>query len=101
MSAAPVVRRVVIRGRVQRVGFRAFAEHMALARGLDGWVRNRGDGTVEAVFAGPADAVEGMIEACRRGPPGAQVDSLDQREGGPDDVALRRRGEMFSVLPTA
>jgi hypothetical protein len=41
-----------------------------------------------------------MIEACRRGPPGAQVDALDQREGGLQDVALRRRGEMFSVLPT-
>jgi hypothetical protein len=42
-----------------------------------------------------------MIEACRRGPPGAQVDALDHREGGLDDVALRRRGEMFSVLPNA
>jgi acylphosphatase len=100
MNAAPIVRRIVVRGRVQRVGFRAFAERMALERGVDGWVRNRRDGTVEAVFAGPANAVEGMIEACRHGPPGAQVDSLDQREGGPDDVALRRRGEMFSVLPT-
>jgi acylphosphatase len=101
MNPDPIVRRVVIRGRVQRVGFRAFAERMALERGLDGWVRNRSDGTVEAVFAGAANAVEGMIEACRRGPPGAQVDTLDEREGGPDDVDLRRRGEMFSVLPTA
>jgi acylphosphatase len=100
MNAAYTVRRVVIRGRVQRVGYRAWAEHSALQRGLEGWVRNRPDGTVEAVFAGPLSVVEGMIEACRRGPPGAQVDALDQREGGLDDVALRRRGEMFSVLPS-
>jgi acylphosphatase len=100
MNTAHMVRRVVIQGRVQRVGYRAWTEHMALQRGLEGWVRNRSDGTVEAVFAGPASAVEGMIEACRGGPPGAQVDALDAREGGLDDVALRHRGEMFSVLPT-
>lgn len=100
MNAAHIVRRLVIRGRVQRVGYRAWVEHVALQRGLEGWVRNRVDGTVEAVFAGPASVVEGMIEACRRGPPGAQVDALDQRDGDLDDVALRRRGEMFSVLPT-
>jgi acylphosphatase len=100
MNAAHIVRRLVIRGRVQRVGYRAWAEHVALQHGLEGWVRNRVDGTVEAVFAGPASAVEGMIDACRRGPPGAQVDAIDQRDGDLDDVALRRRGEMFSVLPT-
>jgi acylphosphatase len=100
MSTAHIIRRVVIRGRVQRVGYRAWAEHVALQRGLEGWVRNRSDGAVEAVFAGPATVVEGMIEACRLGPPGAQVDALDHREGDLDDVALRRRGEMFSVLPT-
>jgi acylphosphatase len=100
MSTAHIVRQVVIRGRVQRVGYRAWAEHVALQRGLEGWVRNRSDGAVEAVFAGPASVVEGMIEACRRGPPGAQVDALDHSEGSLDDVALRRRGEMFSVLPT-
>ena len=101
MNTAYVVRRVVIKGRVQRVGYRAWTEHMALQRGLEGWVRNRPDGAVEAVFAGSTMVVEGMLEACRRGPPGAQVDALDQREGSLDDVALRRRGEMFSVLPTA
>ena len=101
MNPAFTVLRVVIKGRVQRVGYRAWAEHTALQRGLEGWVRNRADGAVEAVFAGPASVVEGMIEACRRGPPGAQVDALDQREGGLDDVALRRRGEMFSVMRTA
>jgi acylphosphatase len=100
MNAAHIIRQVVIRGRVQRVGYRAWAEHMALQRGLEGWVRNRSDGSVEAVFAGPATVVEGMLKACRHGPPGAHVDALDEREGGLHDVALRRRGEMFSVLPT-
>jgi acylphosphatase len=100
MSSKHVVRRIVIRGRVQRVGYRAWTEHSALQRGLEGWVRNRTDGTVEAVFAGPMPVVEAMIEACLRGPPGAQVDALDQQEGGHGDVILRRRGEMFSVLPT-
>lgn len=100
MSVGQVIRRVVIRGRVQRVGYRAWTEHMALQRGLEGWVRNCSDGAVEAVFAGPATVVEGMIEACRRGPPGALVEALEQREGSMDDVALRRRSEMFSVLPT-
>jgi acylphosphatase len=101
MNAAHMVRHVVVRGRVQRVGYRAWTEHTALQRGLEGWVRNRSDGTVEAVFAGPPSVVEAMIEACRRGPPGAQVDAIDTRDGDLGDVALRRRGEMFSVLPTA
>jgi acylphosphatase len=101
MNAAHMVRHVVIRGRVQRVGYRAWTEQMALQRGLEGWVRNRSDGTVEAVLAGPASVVEAMIEACRRGPPGAQVDAIDASDGDLGEVALRRRGEMFSVLPTA
>ena len=92
--------RLRITGRVQGVGYRAWALQMAVRLGLRGWVRNRADGTVEAVLAGPASVVEEMIEACRRGPAGAQVDALDQRDGDLDDVALRRRGEMFSVLPT-
>jgi acylphosphatase len=95
-----VIRRVLIRGRVQGVGYRAFAEYAALDHGLEGFVRNRRDGAVEAVFAGPAEAVAAMIEACRRGPPGARVDAIDQREGGAADLAPRRPGERFSVLPT-
>lgn len=93
------LRRVSIRGRVQGVGFRAFVEHAALTRGIEGWVRNRRDGSVEAVFAGPAEAVAAMIEACRHGPGG--VDAVDQFPAGPDDVARRYSGELFSVLPTA
>src|SRR5258708_25793635 len=101
MNMAPIVRRVIIRGRVQRVCYRAWAEHMALQCGLEGWVRNRSDGTVEAVFAGPASVVDGMIDACRPGPPGAQVDAIVPPEAGGHDVALRRPGRIFSALPTA
>jgi acylphosphatase len=92
---------VAIRGRVQGVGFRAWTEHEALRRGVEGWVRNRRDGSVEAVFAGGPEAVRGMLNACRRGPPGAQVEAMDERDGTADDLALRRPGERFSVLPTS
>jgi acylphosphatase len=101
MSVAPqAIRHVIIRGRVQQVGFRAWTEYTALEQGLEGWVRNRRDGTVEALFAGPPEAVAGMVEACRAGPPGAHVHTLDQRDGGAHDLALRRPGDLFSVLPT-
>jgi acylphosphatase len=75
MSEGKTVR-VVIRGRVQGVWFRGWTEREANARRLDGWVRNRSDGTVEAVFSGPAAEVEAMVDACRRGPPSAQVTDL-------------------------
>ena len=94
------VYRVVIRGRVQGVGYRAWTEYMALDLGLEGWVRNRRDGTVEALFAGPQQDVEAMLEACRQGPPGARVAAIDQREAAHDDLTLRRPGELFSVLLT-
>jgi acylphosphatase len=71
----------------------------ALERGLQGWVRNRRDGSVEALFAGPADAVSAMVAECHRGP--GRVDRVDQRGGTAEEFALRRRGELFSVLPTA
>lgn len=90
---------VVVRGRVQGVGFRAWTERQAHAGDLAGWVRNRRDGTVEAVFSGPVDAVAAMIEACRAGPPGARVDSLDAWPSEATALAPRRPGERFSVLP--
>ena len=95
-----VIRRVLIRGRVQGVGFRAFVEYAASARALEGWVRNRRDGSVEAVFAGPPATVAQAVEACRAGPPGARVDALDEREALPADLDQRYAGEDFSVLPT-
>jgi acylphosphatase len=93
--------RVVIRGRVQRVGYRAWTEYTALELGLEGWVRNRSDGTVEALFAGPSNDVAAMLEACRLGPPGARVEAIDRQEATQDDQALRHAGELFSVLMTA
>jgi acylphosphatase len=95
-----VIRHVVVRGRVQGVGYRAFVEDEAYSRGLHGWVRNRRDGSVEAVFAGPRSAVEAMIEACRRGPISARINALDQREGAETDLLERGEGDAFSVLPT-
>jgi acylphosphatase len=96
-----VHRHVVIRGRVQGVGYRAWTEVTALERGLEGWVRNCRDGSVEAVFSGPDGDVVAMIAQCRRGPPGARVDAIDQREATPDEIALRRADELFSVLRSA
>lgn len=93
-----VHRHVVIRGRVQGIGYRAWAEVTALECGIEGWVRNRRDGSVEAVFGGHENDVTAMIAQCRRGPPGAWVDTIDQREATPDEIALRRGDELFSVL---
>jgi acylphosphatase len=97
---APVVRRVTIRGRVQGVGFRAWVEHEALRRGLEGWVRNRRDGSVEAVFAGAAEVVTSMIAACRDGPSLSGVDTVDEHEASADDLGRRVPGETFSLLAT-
>src|SRR5258707_8112131 len=94
------IRHLVIRGRVQGVGYRAFAEYTALGHGLAGWVRNRRDGAVEAVVAGPAATVAQVVEAYRPGPPRARLDSLDERDGTPDELAPSG-GAGLSVLPTA
>jgi acylphosphatase len=95
-----MIRHVTVHGRVQGVGYRAFVEHEALRRGIEGWVRNRRDGAVEAVFKGERETVAAMIEACRTGPFGARVEALDQREGSEGDLKLRRPGELFSMLAT-
>jgi acylphosphatase len=69
--------RLKIRGRVQGVGFRYAMQSEAARRGLGGWVRNRRDGSVEALVQGDASAVEALVDWARRGPPGARVDALD------------------------
>jgi len=94
------IRRVVVRGRVQGVGFRAWTEHEAMRRALDGWARNRRDGSVEALFSGPPETVADMVEACRRGPPQSRVDALDVHDAHLNDLGQRRTGEKFSLLPT-
>jgi acylphosphatase len=95
-----VIRHVLIRGAVQGVGFRYWTRRAATARGLQGWVRNRRDRIVEAVFAGPEQAVADMVKLCRRGPDAAWVESVDEKPAEPDALELRKKGERFSELPT-
>lgn len=83
--AESIAVRVVIEGRVQGVGFRWWIEQWANSRGLDGWVRNRREGTVEALFHGPADVVRHMVDACREGPESARVRNLREFEDEPPD----------------
>jgi acylphosphatase len=94
------LRHVIVSGRVQGCGYRAWTERQARTRGLEGWVRNRRDGTVEAVFCGPAAVVEAMIAACHRGPALAGVTGVAARDGDPAELAARPTGETFAVLTT-
>jgi acylphosphatase len=71
-----IAKRLIVRGRVQGVGYRDAMIDAATAMGVSGWVRNRRDGTVEALVQGDADAVEGLLAWCRRGPPSARVTSI-------------------------
>jgi acylphosphatase len=98
MSGA--IRQVAIRGRVQGVGYRAWVAHRAAAQALEGWVRNRRDGSVEALFAGPEDIVAAMVASCHRGPSSARVEAVQEESASPDALNLRWAGERFSVLPT-
>jgi acylphosphatase len=83
--------RVILRGRVQGVGFRDWLVRQANRAALDGWVRNRPDGTVEALLAGPADAVAAVLSACRRGPPLARVDEvIEELAEAPEEPGFRR-----------
>ncbi len=72
-----VRRHVIVSGRVQGVFFRDSSQREARRLGVDGWVRNVDDGTVEAVFEGAPSAVEAMLAFCRRGPERARVDRVD------------------------
>lgn len=86
--------RVRIEGRVQGVGFRYWTERVAAELGLAGWVRNRRDGGVEAVFSGAAEDVDEMLERCRDGPPSARVDFVKVLEEA--DLPA----DSFEVRPT-
>jgi acylphosphatase len=76
--------RLKISGRVQGVSYRWWTVGAATERGLNGWVRNRKDGSVETLISGPIAAVDDMIEACRQGPPAARVNEIEiaAEEGG-------------------
>ena len=80
-------RRVVVHGRVQGVFFRDSTDREARRRGLAGWVRNRDDGTVEAVFEGEADPVETLVAWTREGPGGARVEGVDVSEEEPEGLS--------------
>lgn len=88
--------RVRIVGLVQGVWFRGWTVAEARRRGLAGWVRNRLDGSVEALFAGEEEAVEAMIASCRRGPGAARVRSVERFAATTDEL----RGDGFVHLPT-
>jgi acylphosphatase len=86
--------RLRVEGRVQGVGFRVFVERAAARHGVDGWVRNRRDGGVEAVVSGPEAAVTAVVAACEKGPPASRVDMVKVL----DETADIAPG--FVVLPT-
>ena len=88
---------VTIQGRVQGVGFRAWTHHQAELHGLEGWVRNRRDGSVEALFAGRPDLVAAILKAVRQGPQGSRVETVE--ESGADATEIAEAGR-FVVRPT-
>ena len=94
------IRHVTIRGRVQGVGYRVWLAQTAESYGLDGWVRNRRDGSVEALLAGAEATVADMIAKCHRGPSASRVDAVVVEEAGAELLAQRGAGERFSILPT-
>jgi acylphosphatase len=82
-----VRRRVVVLGNVQGVFFRDSCRREASSRGVAGWVTNRPDGAVEAVFEGDADAVQSLVDWCRSGPRGADVDAVDDSSEEPEGLS--------------
>jgi acylphosphatase len=82
---------VVIRGWVQGVAFRANCQRQARALGVTGWVRNRWDGAVEALFEGPAEAVDAMVRWCHHGPPAAEVTGVEVTDAPPGPAAREFR----------
>jgi acylphosphatase len=94
------LQRILVRGRVQGVGFRDFVAHVAAQNDIEGWVRNRRDGSVEAVFSGEFEQIAQAIASCRRGPPVSQVDDVELLAASEEDLGLRKPGQKFSRLPT-
>ena len=88
MAADRIRRRVTVRGRVQGVFFRDSVRRRAESQNVTGWVTNRTDGAVEAVFEGEPESVARMIEYAKTGPRHAEVDSIDVRDEEPE--GLRR-----------
>jgi acylphosphatase len=93
-----IVRRVVVEGYVQGVGYREFTRRAALRLGVSGWVRNRSDGAVEALICGPPAPVEALIGEMRKGPRFAEVENLSAIE---QDEAAGDDNGAFLIRPTA
>ena len=91
--------RLLVTGRVQGVGYRQWLQAEARRLGVAGWVRNRHDGSVEAVADGPADAVRALAEAARSGPPAARVDAVELEHVELEEAEARSSG--FEWRPTA
>ncbi|HET9045950.1 MAG TPA: acylphosphatase [Casimicrobiaceae bacterium] len=91
-----IARRLVVRGRVQGVGFRYALVDVATMMGAAGWVRNRRDGTVEALVQGEDTIVDAVVAWCRRGPPAARVTTVDVEPATPDSGTAG-----FSMKPTS
>ena len=91
--SASITRRLTVRGRVQGVGYRNYIEYKAGELGVSGWVRNRRDGTVEAVVQGTPAAVESIIECAQRGPRAARVSAVEVSDAGGSYTT-------FIVMPT-
>jgi acylphosphatase len=89
-------RRLIVHGQVQGVFYRGWTVDTAHALGLDGWVRNRRDGTVEMLVAGPDAAIESLVARCRQGPPAARVERVDVEPAEGEQVP-----DGFSQRPTA
>ena len=88
-----IIKHLMITGRVQGVGFRYYVEYKARQFGVTGWVRNRRDGSVEAMIQGAPEKVEAVIECAHRGPPKASVTSVNVSDGSGSFTE-------FQILPT-
>lgn len=86
MSEDAVRRHVTVSGDVQGVFFRETARRKATEAGVSGWITNRSDGRVEAVFEGPAEAVDELVEFCREGPTAATVENIDVETEEPEGL---------------
>ena len=100
MSRPRAILHVTIRGQVQGVGYRAWVEYQAAASHLEGWVRNRRDGSVEAVFAGLQKRSRKWLRCAAMDRPRAKIEAVLKETAEAEQLDLRQAGEAFSVLPT-
>jgi acylphosphatase len=90
-------RQIRVKGRVQGVGFRYALRDEAGRRGVTGWVRNRADGSVEALLCGDERCVDALLAWARRGPPAARVDEMSDE---PPQAEFARDYQRFEIWPT-